>query len=152
MDQSVRPTFYYKQNKCKPIRAGGVIFYKRVDEDIFFLMIKNNGMYEDIGGKTDVCDTTIEDTVRREVAEESNGLITSFSIFAKNGFYNEPSKYLVYTIEADNDIKERCCSEYGDKEIHNGLKRTFCWINKDNIDSKDIHIRIRRFIKKFKIK
>ena len=56
-----RPTFYYKNNKKNPIRAGGVLFY-RFYPDFEMLLIKPDDeiRYEDFGGKTDEKDKTIE--------------------------------------------------------------------------------------------
>ena len=75
-----RPTFYYNNNNRCEIRAGGIIFYKHTRDmnEPEFLMIKNWDRYEDFGGRTDVIDNTIEDTICREADEESNG------IFPKN--------------------------------------------------------------------
>jgi len=52
------PTFSYNNDNTKPIRAGGVILYKRTNNNnIEILLIKkligNIYQYEDIRGKTD---------------------------------------------------------------------------------------------------
>lgn len=152
MLNTLRPTFYYRKNKDKPIRAGGILFYKKEEGNIFFLMINNNGIYEDIGGKTDNLDKTIGDTIKREVFEESNGIIDDIKINISNkrGYYNKSSKYLIYAIEADSALRERDCADYGECERHSEISRTFVWINKNNIKEIEIHTRIKKFINIFK--
>ena len=75
-----RPTFSYNNDNTKPIRAGGVILYKRTNNNnIEVLLIKkiidNTCRYEDIGGKTDSSDINIFDTISRETEEETNNVI-----------------------------------------------------------------------------
>jgi hypothetical protein len=69
------PTFSYNNDNTKPIRAGGVILYKRTNNNnIEILLIKkligNIYQYEDIGGKTDSLDSNILDTISREAEEK----------------------------------------------------------------------------------
>jgi hypothetical protein len=76
-----RPTFYYNDDITKPIRAGGVIIYREINNKIQFLLIKKSlniiERYEDIGGKTDIIDVTQYDPIAREVSEETNLVIGS---------------------------------------------------------------------------
>ena len=37
-----RPTFYYNNDETKPIRAGGVIIYREINNKIQFLLIKKS--------------------------------------------------------------------------------------------------------------
>jgi ADP-ribose pyrophosphatase YjhB (NUDIX family) len=128
-----RPTFYYNNDKDKPIRAGGIIFYKKDNDDIKILLIKDNDRYEDIGGRTDIKDITIIDTVSREVEEETNNVIKSNNIknilITSQSFYIPHGKYIIYLVEADNYIKNLDSSVFGDIEIHDNIHRTIKWVN-----------------------
>jgi len=91
-----RPTFYTK--KGFPIRAGGVMFYTLYNNEIYIMiqeiidrkirLNKNNtndsnrndsnrndsnkNIWSDLGGKTEFGDNTLDDTICREVLEETN--------------------------------------------------------------------------------
>jgi hypothetical protein len=142
-----RPTFFNNDNQ--PIRAGGVIFYKidPLTKQIKILMqytqrinqktnIKRN-VYEDIGGKTDEKDNNINDTIIREVVEETNGIITK-EIFQehldkeKKDYYLKHSKYYLILIEANKNIVNIDRRAYGKEEI-NGKLRQFHWIDANRL-------------------
>ena len=85
-----RPTFYTK--KGFPIRAGGVMFYTLYNNEIYIMIQEiidrpnlnnsnknnsnknnsNKNIWTDLGGKTEFCDKTLDDTICREVLEETN--------------------------------------------------------------------------------
>jgi len=90
-----RPTFYTK--KGFPIRAGGVMFYTLYNNEIYIMIQEiinrtnlndsnknnsnknnsnknnsNKNIWSDLGGKTEFCDKTLDDTICREVLEETN--------------------------------------------------------------------------------
>jgi hypothetical protein len=138
---SNRPTFYTNNNE--PIRAGGIIFYKRdkLTGDIKILLqySKNKyedseNKYEDIGGKTDIGDKDIYDTIIRETIEETNNVITKEII---NNYldkqydyiYIPNSKYMLLLIEADNDIINIDRRQFGKVEKLTGKIRQFQWID-----------------------
>lgn len=86
-----RPTFSYNNDNTKPIRAGGVILYKRTNNNnIEILLIKklisNIYQYEDICEKTDSLDSNILDTISREAEEKTNNVINKTII--KNQLIN----------------------------------------------------------------
>ncbi len=142
---SKRPTFYMNH---KPIRAGGVIFYYQdaLTKSIKILVqytdrlvnnIKRN-LYEDIGGKTDVVDTCIDDTIIRETIEETNNAITKEMLdkyFERDRryIYLEKSKYCLVLIKVDADIKNIDRRLFGKEETTSGKKRQFFWINATKI-------------------
>ena len=66
---STRNTFYYNKNKNDEIRAGGLLIYKIENNEIFLLLIENRGLYEDIGGCSDINDDSIYETIIREVED-----------------------------------------------------------------------------------
>lgn len=155
-----RPTFYYRNNKTKPIRASGIIFYHINSKGkIELLMIKKpNGIYEDPGGKTSVEDNSIFETAKREVDEETNGIIPKSSkLYKSNRFktvYLDVSKYMVFLIplpnkEIDNKINISDTIIFGDKEIHDDIERTIEWVKLDKIcwwetdEQCNTHIRLK---------
>ena len=146
-----RPTFF-NNDENKPIRAGGVIFYKidPLTKQIKMLMqyteridqrtnIKRN-VYEDIGGKTDEIDNNINDTIIREVVEETNGIITKEIVKEyldkeNQSYYLKHSKYYLILVEANKNIIDIDRREYGKEEI-NGKKRQFHWIDATRLNTK----------------
>jgi hypothetical protein len=131
-----RPTFYYKgiENTYNEIRAGGVIFYKFQGGKLKLLLINktHDQLYEDFGGKTDMEDYTILDTITREIYEESNKIIKKKFIMRKllnkNSceLYNNKSKYLVFLIKLNFHVTGK---QFGNKEIHDDIDRTVEWID-----------------------
>lgn len=135
-DPNLRPTFYYKD--IYPIRAGGVLLYRMVLNDIFILMINNNGIYEDIGGKTDTLDKTYNDTIRREVMEESNNIININKF--DNPIYFAKSKYIMYIMQTNENYD---CNIFGNIELFNSMKRTFEWVHINDIKNNKIKLHPR---------
>lgn len=135
-----RPTFSYKiKDKSFPIRAGGVMFYKVNDGNIDLLLIHNNvrDYYEDFGGCTDEKDKSIEETIAREVEEESNGKFKKNNIiqrlkFAKKSYTNT-SKYLMYFIQVNTEEEQYVSEDFGDKETHDNISRTINWYPLENV-------------------
>ncbi len=150
-----RPTFF-NNDENQPIRAGGVIFYKidTLTKQIKMLMqyterldqrtnIKRH-VYEDIGGKTDEIDNNINDTIIREVVEETNGIITKEIVqdyldkenHKKNQcYYLKHSKYYLILIEANKNIIDIDRRSYGKVE-KNGKQRQFHWIDATRLNTK----------------
>lgn len=82
-----RKVFHYYDNPKEPILAGGVIFVSKEKKDNYiFLQIQYdndkcciNHKLSDFGGKTDMEDHSIADTITRELNEETN-----FQFYIKN--------------------------------------------------------------------
>ena len=131
-----RPTFYTK-GANSPIRAGGVIIYKRVNQHYEFLLIKkqvgNIAIYEDIGGKTDKMDKTVLDTVSRETCEETNSIIgvqrIKDQLKVSKSIYITKSKYMLYFVKANKYEKNLKPLDFGDIEVHSSIHRTFEWVD-----------------------
>ena len=130
-----RPTFYFKNNLKLPIRAAGVLPFKRDGDNIKFLMIKRRNRHEDFGGKTDMIDKCIEETAVREAYEESNGIFDKETIIRQlyytvlpktNVAYSKMSKYIVFFVEVTEDYD---CDVFGDREIHDDIDRTVEWVD-----------------------
>ena len=66
---------HFHSNKGN-ILAGGVLFYRFCNNTIEYLTCKTGEKFSDIGGKTELEDNTIYDTICREVIEETNNLIS----------------------------------------------------------------------------
>ena len=136
LDSNKRPTFYFENDINKPIRAGGVLIYKKNNGFLKFLLIRKltfgDNMHEDIGGKTDVGDNDIIDTISREVSEETNNVINKEiikeQIKAGRPLYVPFSKYLIYLVEANEEQKKLNPLSFGDMEIHDSIKRKIYWI------------------------
>ena len=122
-----RPTFYLDNNPEHKIRAAGLILYRYNTEinEPEYLMIKYKGRYEDFGGKTDLVDGCINDTVVREADEESNGILSKKKMKVKvdkaKPVYCNWSKYLVYIVKTSKDYKPHL---FGDRELHDNIPRT----------------------------
>ncbi len=142
---NIRPTFYINNS---PIRAGGVIFYYQdeITKNIKILLqytertIDNTKrfLYEDIGGKTDEADTCINDTIIREVIEETNNIITKEMLekyFSKENksIYLKKSKYYLVLIKVENDIKNIDRRTFNKEENYSGKQRQFFWIDSSKL-------------------
>jgi hypothetical protein len=133
-----RKTFYIGNDSTNPIRAGGVIIYRKTkDNNIDLLLIFSRGIYEDIGGRTDNEDNDIYETVAREVGEETNQIIVYDSIRdrlnnAKYVYFSK-SKYVIFLVEA-TDKESRLTSEiFGETEIHDNISRLIQWVSLDTV-------------------
>jgi hypothetical protein len=72
-----RKCFYYEENTEKPILAAGVLFIKEENGKKYILMQKvikkdKSDEYSDFGGKIELKDDIIIDTISRELGEELN--------------------------------------------------------------------------------
>lgn len=146
--QLKRPTFYFNGDKSKPIRAGGVLLYKRVEDTTKFLFIYDvdKKRYEDFGGKSDPDDATYQIMCAREAEEESNGIFQQDNLISRmvDGTYIS-CKYVVFLIETDVDYNP---ADFGEYELHENHHRTVHWIDfktvtKSSWYKKNLHIRLR---------
>ena len=151
-DYNSRPTFYYMNDKKKEIRAGGVLFYRIIDTHCDFLMMYNEWRktMEDFGGRTSEEDKSIEDTVSREIEEESNGIFKKEDIKKRLNYstsynvYIKQSKYLVYFVKITKKELKLKKSDFGNLEIYDNLKRTVDWIQvEDLLEDSDIQLNPR---------
>ena len=151
-----RPTFYYNNDLNYELRAGGLIYYKFNEKtnEYDFLLIKCNNKYEDFGGRTDMCDKCIEDTVAREAEEESNKIFKKKDVYKKivdpsfsnnKKLYTKYSKYIVYLIETNKNYDP---IKFGTMELHDNIPRTVEWISYSTITDKEfiktkLHFRLK---------
>lgn len=169
-----RPVFYYNELTENEIKAGGVILYRKDKEHktIKFLLINSQEKYEDFGGRTDVIDKNINETIAREVEEESNGLIKKEYIINNIEKYltdkkrNNPeddleNEFMTF-IGQSNLIKEIYIknskyllyfiptdidydtTKFGTYEIHDNIARTVDWITYEKLISmNNLNFRLR---------
>ena len=102
----------------------------------------NRYVYEDIGGKTDENDKSIDDTISREVIEETNNVITKEIIKEHlekkhHKIYLKDCKYYVLLIEASDNIIKQEPRAYGKME-KNGKYRMFYWIDSIKLTTKGV--------------
>lgn len=129
-----------------PIAAGGCIFYKYQEGRMMILLQCINNIYEDIGGKIDMSDNDIYDTVAREVAEETNYLFGKSEyelkqrLMTADWVYVARAKYIIFFLRAQDSEVSVNEKDFGDIELHTGIHRTFRWV--DNINGIKLSRRI----------
>jgi len=156
----IRPTFLFNNEINKPIKAGGVLIYKKCNRQIKVLMIRTSykdiDRYEDIGGKTDFNDTNELDTVSREVNEETNLIISGQIIkqqLSNNNskcIYIAHGKYILYFIHANSYESELTSECFGNKELHDNIPRIIDWVNIETIINNKLNIHPRLCANEFK--
>lgn len=100
-----RPTFSFEK---KEVRAGGVLYCRRMPKEPFEILLKTNfnsekqTSLEDLGGKTSLDDATFLDTIARKVEEESSGGFSKErvkrQIEGETPIYIHGCKYVMYII------------------------------------------------------
>jgi 8-oxo-dGTP pyrophosphatase MutT (NUDIX family) len=150
----MRKTFYINDNESVcPVMAAGVLIYKVKKNIVSVLLSKSRDVYEDLGGRVDLDDDTIFDTVVREAFEETNENIDKSKIKKRlktaEHFYTKKSKYVVYLIKANNKEKKLKSVDFGEKEIHDNIYRKIKWTKiYDMMDSSKIKLNFRLLNKK----
>lgn len=130
-----RPTFHYRFARSKPIRAGGVLYYKKVGDSIELLLIKRDDKdyYEDVGGKTSPEDKNVFDTVAREVDEETNKKmpyeVVMEQIKKAPSIYVNNSKYILFLVEATPEQQLFTTEDFSNLETHENISRTIHWVD-----------------------
>ncbi len=153
LKQHKRPTFYYDTYM---LRAGGILLYKIVNNEIILLMIYNKGKLEDIGGRTNAIDGTIYDTIAREVVEESNNIFNKDDIKNRiNDNIHQPiihshSKYMLFLVPLINDEYNLTEEIFGTVELHGNIERIFKWINLTDLAKNNLNRRLQIVFKDIK--
>jgi hypothetical protein len=101
--------------------------------------IKRN-VYEDIGGKTDEKDLCINDTIIREIVEETNDIIKKDIIKElldkdNHNIYLKKGKYYLILVEANKTIIDINRRTFGKEETFSGKLRQFHWIDSNRFTS-----------------
>ena len=113
------------------VTAAGTLFIKVVDGRIYLLLIsytdQRYSLLDDLGGRAEVYDKSIYQTIDREVKEESNEII---QIDSENlectSVYMPECKYLCLITKLNEDAYPDT-SIFGTLEHTNQLKRTIEW-------------------------
>ena len=125
------------------ISACGCLFYKRgANSEIELLLIAyadpNWPRLDDLGGKIDLTDETVDAAIAREVSEESNRMIEVDYIAHVHDiptFYNHQAKYVVKCIEVNNEFFPDT-DLFGTVETHDNIERTIKWYKYTEIKTK----------------
>lgn len=130
----------------KPYVSAGVLIYTVRYPTIHFLMQKVDDPrwnkydnlsweWEDMGGKSDESDQTIQDVAFRECEEETNGVITGTLLgeLMKDSrsfeYCVHESKYMLHILYVDPvKLDEWGVELFGTVEEHTGIQRTIQWI------------------------
>lgn len=129
---------YIDDENTRPVTATGVMIYKQTsDYKMKLLIMKNRGVYEDIGGKIDPDDESIYSAAAREVDEETNGMIKKDTLIDRlkmaQYVYVPRSKYVIFLLEANDAEKRLKKGDFGDREIHDNIPRSIEWISRDKL-------------------
>lgn len=106
----------------QPVMAAGVILYKYENQTPYFLLQHKQNGYQDLGGKVENTDTTVQDTIAREAAEETNQLLDQEEILSRlssqehDYYYVKHSKYLFTIIQATEKEGRLGTADFGNEE------------------------------------
>lgn len=121
------------------ISACGCLFYKKKEKELLLISYDDPNWpnYDDFGGIVDEEDETVFSTICREVAEETNDVISEHDIkkILKSGkykkFYNEKCKYFFILVQVQDTFHKNTLV-FGNVEQTDNLKRKIMWIEYDN--------------------
>jgi hypothetical protein len=120
------------------ISSAGCLFYKIHSNKLYLLLNNYNNpsfLPDDLGGKVELFDKSIFDTMRREVLEETNYIIDIFKIPTsqfKQYFYLKFCKYYLSLIEVDDTFFPDT-RIFGKKEIKEDVERNIQWFDYNDI-------------------
>eukprot|EP01080_Neovahlkampfia_damariscottae_P009118 gene9118-1208_t len=147
--------FHFNNDEKSPIAATGALLYKFVDNEMLILMIDKSSKFEDLGGKVDQTDETVQFTAAREIEEESNLVIKIEDIIKRlensKNIYLPPSKYLLYFVKATSQEEKLAKKDFGDVEKNDNIKRTISWISRKELEEAKLNNKINYRLKNLKI-
>lgn len=158
-DKFKNQTFYLNNDINIPIRACGILFYRKTYKNKYeFLMIHNfaRKCYEDFGGKIDRCiDSSIHETAARETEEESNGIFKKSeiikSLYTCPFIYHE--MYLLFITEIDRsfyNINVKKFGRYEKCDFKKRYPRSVNWVPFETVMNNNMRINNR--VNKTKLK
>ena len=103
----------------------------------------DKNFYEDFGGKTDLKDNNINETICREANEETNGVLNKNDImkYLKSGkyIYFKRGKYLLNISRTSEEFN---IDDFGSSENNSDINRTILWVNLKEFKKK-LHFRLK---------
>lgn len=123
------------------ISACGSLFYKIENSKVKLLLIKYSDVnwprLDDFGGKIEISDMSVFDSMTREVSEETNNIITEEylkMIINENTptFYTKQSKYHLWLIKVNNN-EFQDTNIFGNIEYSDNIERIIDWYDFDEI-------------------
>ncbi len=138
-----RRLFYYEDDIEKPISAGGVLLFKKDEVLVQKIQKDDTFQYSDFGGKTDLEDKSIMETIARELGEEMNfGIIdkkdgknmdsVGIKKFLQNGLkkklYFPNAKYFLIFVQFNENKYSLSMDQIGQQEELDQIPRTVEWI------------------------
>lgn len=140
------PRKFFKTNRG-PVYAAGVLFYVYDDENRCKVLVQiKQHKTEDIGGKVDIRDRDIYETVIREVKEETNReiKISKHRLIESKFLYIPKAKYVLFLINAtqqEKNLKSEDFKNYEYSDYHRNF-RTLTWEYLVNLNELPLNSRI----------
>lgn len=140
-----RKVFYYEDNIEKPILAAGILLFKEDTKEVLVQKLPKDDTYQfsDFGGKIDMEDKNVIESIARELWEEINGGICR----KKNGkmcdlnglkklihggikkkLYFPNAKYFLIFVSFNENKYELNMDKIGEKEETDQITRNVVWI------------------------
>lgn len=128
-----------RESYANSISACGCLIYKIENNKVKLLLIryfdqKKNNKLDDFGGKVDIIDNSVFETIARETSEETNDLISKKYVLDKiiskeyASYYTPSAKYYFIVIECDNKFYPNT-RVFGKKEKHEKIPREIRWLD-----------------------
>jgi 8-oxo-dGTP pyrophosphatase MutT (NUDIX family) len=145
------PTMKYsfKTSDRRNVSAVGVLFYSPKNKSFLMQSVPDEKSGEirltDFGGKVDAKDKTFIDSLRREVAEETNRVFPPEYNFLLNPghIYIEKGKYLLMLCQAPQELESKDLSQFGTSEDGSSINRTVEWVSvEDFLRATNLHLRL----------
>ena len=139
------------------VKAAGILFFVRRGGRISLLMRRERGRWSETGGgKVESVDKDILDTAVRECVEETNGrLFDKDDTFCECGdkiramitprtykIYSPRSKYFLYVVEADANLRKQKMTRFGTVEKHTNMRHYYKWVSTSKVRSMKLHPRL----------
>jgi len=147
-DYQDRKLFYLEDDPKKPISAAGVLLLKNNNEILMQKIPKEDSyILSDFGGKVDLTDVTVIETISRELSEEINcgifsketkkylNQLTLMEMIEENTIFKSYApncKYLTLFVKFDENLYSLDMKKIGTKEEHDGIEREVQWIKSED--------------------
>ncbi len=134
------------------ISACGCVLYKHINGEVHLLLVKYTNpkfpLLDDLGGKIELTDESLFEAMAREVAEETNQVISHaelqrlvISTDSIHHYYNHLCKYYATIVKVPEDYLADT-SIFGSVETGNQIGRTLQWFRISDLSKRDLARRI----------